>query len=394
MKKSVIGIVFKKELLDIFRDRKTVIFSILLPLLILPIISFFIGMVANNSEKKVENNLKVTIVDQGQSNFGAFLKAQKNIKLVASKDIKQDVKDGKIFAAITIPAGFDESIDKDNNQNITLTYDNSSSDAITAVSIINTYINNYSKQIVGNRLAKRNIDANILNPINVVEDTIEKKDSGVGKMIVTMILPLLLILYSITGTLASAVDLGAGEKERGTLEPLLTTKANRLSLLWGKFLAITVMGLIMSMASLAGMFITMQQKNGMFGGKGDFNLGAGTLVLIMILPILCTMVFGAFELAVSIYARSFKEAQTYLSPVTVVGMILVYATMMKDPKNIETFYFSIPITNAACLIKEFLVGIHNYAHIAITFGWMAVYIVAAILFARYMFSREDVIFRT
>lgn len=209
-----------------------------------------------------------------------------------------------------------------------------------------------------------------------------------------IMVPLLLILGSVGNTVAPSLDLGVGEKERGTLEPLLTTKASRMSLLWGKFLAITIVGIIVSLANLAGLFISMNQTNGMFQGANDINIGLETIILIMILPILLTMVFGALGLSISIYAKSSKEAQTYLSPFTIIAVILVYATMMKDAKSIETYFFSIPIANASCLTKEFLVGIHNTAHIAITFGWMIVYIVAAISFARYMFNKESVIFRS
>lgn len=73
----------------------------------------------------------------------------------------------------------------------------------------------------------------------------------------------------------------------------------------------------------------------------------------MILPILYTMVFGALQLAISIYAKSFKEAQTYLSPITIIAMVLIYMVMMKDPKNIGMLYFNIPLTNGVCLMKEF-----------------------------------------
>lgn len=395
MRNNIVGIVFKKELLDIFRDRKTLIFSILLPLIILPVISFIIGKTANDSVTKIESNLKIAIVDQGNSEFGKYIKSQKNIKLVDSKDIKKDINDGKILLAIKIPKDLDKNIVREASDKITMTYDNSSSDAMTAVSIVRGYIDIYSKQIVSLRLAKKNINPELLNPINIVEDTVEKKDSGIGKMLVTMLVPLLLILYSITGTIAPATDLGAGEKERGTLEPLLTTRASRMSLLWGKFFAITVMGIIISITSILGVVIAMQQQNGMFSsaGKANLSLNPGTIILIMILPILTTMVFGAIELSISIYAKSFKEAQTYISPIMIVGMILTYATMMKDPKNIESYFFHIPVTNAACLIKELLVGIYNFNHIAITFGWMIAYVVVALLFARYMFSREDVVFR-
>ncbi|AKN30164.1 sodium ABC transporter [Clostridium carboxidivorans P7] len=393
MKNNVIKVVLKKELLDMFRDKKTIIMSILIPILILPILSFVIGMATSSSEKKVQNNLKVAIVDKGNSNFKSFLKSQKNIKITESTNIKQDVKDGKILAAVTIPKGFDENINKDMNENITLTYDNSSSDGTQASEILNSYIEKYSKDIVSKRLEKRNIDSKILNPINVVQDTIEKKESGMGMLLLNVVVPLLLILGSVGNTVAPALDLGVGEKERGTLEPLLTTKANRMSLLWGKFLAITIMGLIVSLANIAGLLIAINQTGGIFQNAKDVNIGVGTIALIMILPIMLTMVFGALGLSISIYAKSSKEAQTYLSPVSIVAMILVYATMMKDGKSIETYFFNIPIANASCLMKEFLVGIHNYTHIGITFAWMILYIIASILFARYMFSKESVIFR-
>ncbi len=393
MKNNIIAVVLKKELLDLFRDKKTIIMSILIPMLILPIFSFVIGKATSNSYKNVENNLRITIVDKGNSNFTEFLKAQKNIKIVSSNNIKQDVKDGKILAGITIPEGFDETISKDMSENITLTYDNSSSDGMRAVEILNSYITKYSKYIVSNRLEKRNIDSKILTPINVIQDTIAKTESGTGMLMLNIMIPLLLIIGSVSSTVAPSLELGVAEKERGTLEPLLTTKANRMSLLWGKFLAITIMGMIVSLAYLVGLFITMNQPNGIFQNAKDINIGIGTILLILILPIMLTMVFGALGLSISIYAKSSKEAQTYLSPVTIIAMILVYATMMKDGKSIETYYFSIPIANVSCLTKEFLVGIHNTTHIAITFGWMIVYIVAAILFSRYMFSKESVIFR-
>jgi sodium transport system permease protein len=206
-------------------------------------------------------------------------------------------------------------------------------------------------------------------------------------------LPLLLIIYSVTGPIAPATDLGAGEKERGTLEPLLTTQAGRLSLLWGKFLAITIMGALTTAASLIGLFIAMSQKNSIFSGA-TVQLPLKAILLIGLVSVLITMVFGALELAISIYARSFKEAQTYLSPLVIVAFVPAYGTYMLDAKTLDSIYFHIPLANASCLIKEFIAGIYNVQHMFITFGWIAVYVLISILFARYMFSREEVIFRT
>ena len=278
---------------------------------------------------------------------------------------------------------------------LTIIYDNSSQSSSTAFSFINSYIDVYSKEIVKVRLQQRNIDESILTPIVVKEQTSVDTGKGEGILMLSSMLPMFLIIYSVTGPLAAATDLGAGEKERGTLEPLLSTQAGRLSLLWGKFLAITVMGIITSAAFIVGVLIAMNKSKNMFGGDiSGINLSLGSLVIIGLICILITMVFGAIELAISIYSRSFKEAQTYLSPITIIAFIPAYATFMLDPKNIDLIYFNIPVVNAIVLIKEAIAGVFDPIHIALTFGWLLFYIIISILFARYMFNREDVIFRT
>jgi len=393
MGSKVTFLVFKKELMDTFRDRKTIIISILIPLILFPVLFGVIGKSMDKTEKDVENNLKIAIVEKRQSNLAQFLKSQKNINIIQSNNIEEDVKSGKVLAALYIPENLEEGIEKENTVNINLTYDNSSQQSQMAMAAIKSYIDAYSKEVVSARLAKRNISGDILNPINVELKTSVKESEGFGKYMLSLMLPLMLVIYSVSGPMGAAVDLGAGEKERGTLEPLLTTQAGRMSLLWGKFLAITTLGLITTLASLGGLFIAMRQKGGLFNGASG-SLSTPTVLLIGLVTLLLTMVFGALELSVSIYARSFKEAQTYISPLMIISFVPTYATYMLDAKNIETFYFHIPLANAVCLLKEFISGIYNYTHIAITFGWIAFYILASVFFARYMFSREEVIFRT
>ncbi len=397
---STIFLVVKKELMDTFRDKKTVIMSILIPLLLFPILSMVLGKSINSASESVEKNLKIAIVDKGESSLQKYLKEQKNINIVSTDNAEQDVKDGKILLAVLIDSEFDKAVEGGDTAPITLVYDNSSQQSGIAMSKIDALVESYSKNIVAQRLAAKNIDVKILSPIQIKEQTAQKESDGTATMLLSMMLPLLLIIYCVTGPLPAATDLGAGEKERGTLEPLLTTQANRMSLLWGKFLAITVMGLITSVASLAGMYIAMTQKNGMFssmgsqGSTGSLGLEPKALIVIGAVVVLTTMVFGALELSISIYARSFKEAQTYLSPLTIIAIIPIYATYMLDAKNIATSYFHIPLANAVCVLKEVISGIYNPLHIGITVGWTIVYILVSIVLARFMFNREEVVFRT
>jgi len=397
LKNNITLIVFLKELKDMFRDKKTILIGVLIPIIIFPLMFFVIGKSMQTNNNKVENNLKISLVDNSNSSFGSYLRKQKNLKIVDSKNPDQDLKDGKIFLSIEIPDNFDDNITKEISASINLEYDNSSQQSSTAEGIVSSYLDSFSKEIVTNRLSKRSIDTSLLTPTVLKLKTVEKVDNGIGKMLLSIMLPLLLIVYSVSGPLPAATDLGAGEKERGTLEPLLTTQAGRMSLLWGKFLAITTLGLISTIASMIGMYIAITQKGGLFssttGGAG-FSIGGTTIIMIGIVTILFTMAFGALELAISIFARSFKEAQTYLSPLIIIAIIPAYGTYMLDAKNIDAFYFSIPIANGVCLIKEFISGIYNYYHMAITFGWLLAYIVISIMLATYMFNREEVIFRT
>ncbi|HSQ33505.1 MAG TPA: ABC transporter permease [Peptostreptococcaceae bacterium] len=392
---SITSIVLKKELKDLFRDKKTFIMGILIPLLLIPVMFYVMDKSMSSFMEDAEKSITIGIQDESNGSFGEFIKSQKNIDVKESNDFEEDVKNGDIDVAIKIPKNFEENLQKEKQSELTIIYDNSSQSSSTAFSFINSYIDVYSKEIVKVRLKQRNIDESILTPIVVKEKTSVDSSKGEGILMLSSMLPMFLIIYSVTGPLAAATDLGAGEKERGTLEPLLSTQAGRLSLLWGKFLAITVMGIITSAAFIVGVLISMNKSKNMFGGDiSGINLSLGSLAIIGLICILITMVFGAIELAISIYSRSFKEAQTYLSPITIIALIPAYATFMLDPKNIDLIYFNIPVVNAIVLIKEAIAGVFDPIHIGLTFGWLLIYILISILFARYMFNREDVIFRT
>lgn len=394
MKSSGMLTVFKKELKDLFRDRKTVITSIIIPILIFPIMFGLMGRGMEKSTKKVLENLKVAVVDNSGSTLSSFLKSQKNISLIDSKDIKNDVKEGNIYIGIIIPDNFEQTIKEEKPVELKIIYDDTSQSSNMAKDTISSLIDAYSKEIVKSRLTEKGIDVSILNPFNIKEEVAAKEKGGFGKFMLSLMLPMMLMIYAMTGPMAAATDLGAGEKERGTLEPLLTTQTGRMSLLFGKLLAITVMGLIGTISSLLGVFLGFKAGGNMFGGEMAFALSPKALVLMGICALLLTMTFGALELSISIFARSFKEAQTYLSPLTIIGIAAAYGTYMMEAKNVSIAIFNIPLVNVVMVIKELINGIYNPLHMGLTLGWLIIYIGASILFARYMFSREDVIFRT
>lgn len=399
MKNKIISIVFKKELLDIFRDKKTLMISILIPLLLFPVMFTLIGKGISKNTTEVMENLEIAIVDKGNSNIREFIKSQKNVTIIESANIKDDIKNGKIKLAIEIPENFEEKIKNEEISNIIVSYDDVSQSSNVTLGAVKDIIEEYSKEIVSERLKAKNIDQSILTPIQINENKIGEKDDGGTKIMLSILLPFLLVMYCVSGPIPAATDLGAGEKERGTLEPLLTTQAGRMSLLYGKFLAITVLGMLTTAASLGGLLISFNMSSKYFAGSDvnaplNFSLDIKVIIIIFILAVLTTMVFGALELAISIYARSFKEAQTYMTPLTIIAIIPAYATYMLDVKSIANFYFHIPLANIICILKELISGVYNIQHIAITLVWTIIYVLLSLLIARYMFMKEEVIFRT
>ncbi|MDU1350481.1 ABC transporter permease [uncultured Clostridium sp.] len=399
MKNKIISIVFKKELLDIFRDKKTLMISILIPLLLFPVMFTLIGKGISKNTTEVMENLEIAIVDKGNSNIREFIKSQKNVTIIESANIKDDIKNGKIKLAIEIPENFEEKIKNEEISNIIVSYDDVSQSSNVTLGAVKDIIEEYSKEIVSERLKAKNIDQSILTPIQINENKIGEKDDGGTKIMLSILLPFLLVMYCVSGPIPAATDLGAGEKERGTLEPLLTTQAGRMSLLYGKFLAITVLGMLITAASLGGLLISFNMSSKYFAGSDvnaplNFSLDIKVIIIIFILAVLTTMVFGALELAISIYARSFKEAQTYMTPLTIIAIIPAYATYMLDVKSIANFYFHIPLANIICILKELISGVYNIQHIAITLVWTIIYVLSSLLIARYMFMKEEVIFRT
>ncbi|MBC8059675.1 MAG: ABC transporter permease [Clostridiaceae bacterium] len=392
---KLVSVILFKELKDMLRDKKTIIVSLLIPLLLMPSLSFVLGKTMNSAEADVKENTKIMMVDKGNSSISKALKEDKTIKFETYKDGEAAVKDGSALLFIEIPQDFDTNISSGNISNLKIFYDNTSQKSSIALGKITGIIDTFSKQIVADRLTKQNIDIKILTPINIATTSFQKEENAQGQMLLSMFIPMFVLLYSATGTLAAATDLGAGEKERGTLEPLLTTKAGRHYILTGKLFAITIMGFIVSLCSMIGFLISIKIPGGMFDtGSSSISLSYGAIALIGVITIITTMFFGALELGVSIYARSFKEAQTYLLPFTIVPIFAAYGTMAMDAKSIPFLYFNIPMINVSSVVKELISGIYNYGHIGITISWSIVYTIAAIILARYMFNKESVIFRS
>lgn len=386
--------VLKKELLDIFRDKKALLFTFILPLVLYPLMFKFISSTVTNMQSDVEKGINITIEGDTNAPIAKLLKDQPNIKFPEIDDSKAALKDGDIQAIVNIPENFEADIKNNVKTKVEILYDEESNKSMMASDIISSIFDQYKNTIVASTLSENGLDVSILTPFDVeIKSGISKDgdDAGFGTMMLSM-LPSLLVIFMVSSTMAMAADLGAGEKEKCTFEPLLSTPARRTSILWGKISSLCVVSFITLIANMISMVFSMN----MFmndGGSLGIKLDAVSILGIVVVSVLLLVTLAALQMAVSLYARSSKEAGTYLSGVMIPTMLLSYLPMMMDAKSIKFGFFNIPIANAVCLMKEFMVGIFDIKHIGVVLGWYIVYLLAAVLFAKFMFSKEEVIFR-
>lgn len=387
-------IVLKKELIDIFRDKKTIITSLLIPILIFPIMAFVIGSSTDQFLGQNDDPLDISIISEERNELEEFLQNHDQINIINVENPQEALKELDIKVIVKINKGFNEQIEQGRTGNVEFVYDSTSSSSDMAQGRLSSIVGAFSQSITLSKLEALGIDPLILEPISINRTILDNKDpdSGMGLMILSMLLPLMLTIWAAVGGIAAATDLGAGEKERQTLEPLLTTRASRLSLLMGKYFAVVVTGILGTLAALIGFGIA-SKINPTFTGNGA-TMPIQSIIAIGLLCIGLALVFSALELTISFYARSFKEAQTYLSPLTIIVMLPAYFTMYLDGKEIPDIFLHIPIINTIAIIKEAIVAVFNIQHILIVAAWTIVYIGVALFFTVRMFNKESVIFRS
>ncbi|MBM7615332.1 ABC transporter permease [Alkaliphilus hydrothermalis] len=393
-----IAIVLKKELKDIFRDKRTWLAGVLIPVMVFPLMFYLMGMGRSKMENNLKQDIPIAIEAQGEeSQLISYIKNAEGLKVMKVEDAYESLKAGEIKTIIHLEEGFEEKIKGQIPANVKLIYDEVSSESTMATATVQNVIMGYTEGVRLGRLAELGIDPQKLQPTIInreayVPEGEESKGGGEALMLLTFLLPFLLMLYPVIGGMPAAIDLGAGEKERLSLEPLLSTGADRLSILVGKYLTILLASVIGVITSLAGLVVSAKMNPDMM--PMELSISPISILILVGVSMLIAMMLSGVMLAISVFAKSYKEAGTYLSPITIVLMVPAYLTMFMDLRTISTNLFFIPILNAVLLMKEVLVDIINPVHIAITFSMSFALVVASLLFTKYMFNKESVIFRS
>jgi sodium transport system permease protein len=397
--------VYLKELTELMRDRKTLIFVILLPIFIFPVIFGIMGLVlSSTTAKAAQEQHKYVIVNPEQApEFAEALFYHKNFTRVESnlrtpEELTAAIRAGEFAVAIVIPDDFQTKQQNVEQSQWQLIY-NQSSQLDFMSRYFNELLENYTSQLQRQSLSALGVDpvklTAILKPVSVQKvDTADKRENigeKFGALIAYILIPLCLL-----GASYPAIDMGAGEKERGTLETLLICPVSRSAIVLGKFLTVLTTGLAGALITVAS-FGIWGAIIGSFAGFAIVQEAMGAiatveLLLIFLMIVPTSAIFASLLLAISIYAKTFKEAQNYMSPLSILMFVPLAAAMMPGVELTGKTAL-IPVMNVALAIKELIKGTADGTMIALIFGATVALAAALIAFCVHWFQQEKVLFR-
>lgn len=360
-------LILKKELTDIFRDKRSIV-TLFVPVLLFPLMYFFMGTQLSGGnltedipcivecETKEDRELFDAIFD------GTYMIDEQEIK----EDKYTDLKKGSVYGIIEI-----------DNGKITVVFNQNSTKTLSSMSYINERIVLYSNAVFQQSLVDQGVNMATLKSLDydgAMTDLSEIIPDN-GNSMMASIAPMMLVMVIMSGGVSVAVDLFAGEKEKGTFESLLTTQVSRLGLLMAKFTAILIISLMSMVLSIAAYVISFKINPSALGMyTGNLNADASDLQIItasqvfqVILVCFALSVFAVSLMTfLGINAKTVKEAQSQMSMITIIPTLLSGLTMFMDSANISYPSLLIPVFNTIASIKMIFLGTVQPLHIVLS----------------------------
>ena len=357
-------VIYKKEMLDLIRDRRTIITSFVLPIILYPLLMIGFSSMMSRQETKLEKqDIVIYINNEVQSELShELIESLSNIETLQIMDeavvynqntYLELLQDQSIQAVINIEDSL--SVAGYPIFNITCFYDETSEKSSMAYRKIRDNLNDIEEVYISKRLEKININSEILNAVEIRKKNIAPPEQMVG-FVVGKFLPYLLIILTISGASVIASDLIAGEKERGTLETILVSAARRNELVIGKYLTIITISIITVLLNLLSMYLSFRHIFMQLGANmGEFQLPIGNFALILLLMLPLITLFSAILLSISTYSRNIKEAQSYQMPL-LFGAIMLSMVSFLPGFELNLGFALIPIVNFSLMMRDIMLN--------------------------------------
>lgn len=374
-------ITLKKELKLIIRDKKSLLMMAITPLFI-PIFVILMSYIYEELTVNKDDKIYQIGVNYELSSTERELLSDevKYTVYSSSKELEEAYNSNKILAYIV----------KDNNSyNI---YANiQSEDGSIVTSLITNYLDNYNNYLGQSYLVNNNIElSKVYNNLNYNVTEI-KGESIFGNQIILMAITFTIMAITLS-CIYTSTDTTAGEKERGTLETILTFPIRRKELIFGKYLAISISGIVTLLIGVFLSIVSLYYVKNSFSIYDNviFNINTITILLTILILLFYTLFISGLCITIASFTKSFKEAQSALTPISLVTCIPMFLEMLNI--NISGVLSFIPIINHTIVINNILTSSININNILITIISSIIYIIVLLLFINKMYKSEKILF--
>ncbi|MFT5313523.1 MAG: sodium transport system permease protein [Paraglaciecola sp.] len=395
-------LVFLKELKELLRDRKTLFFMIALPILIFPLIFGAVAFVTKQAIEDAENKVLKYALIGGEYAPAIVEHLQQpdkfeHIDIGTEQDYAALIKNDTVDFVLLIPGNYSADVLSSGQASVKLYLNDAGLNLV--YQRINEIVEQQANQFQLAAFTVLGLDemqqTALLAPIDLEKiDTADERENW-GEKIGGM-LPYILFILCFQGAMFPATDIGAGEKERGTLETLLISPIDRNKIVLGKFFTIAFAGAMTALITVASMAIwgTVLSQGFAIQFVADFMAQIGwidfVLMFLMLIPVVA--IFSAMLLSISIYARSFKEAQSYMGPLVIVVIIPAMLALLPGVE-LKGGWAWAPLVNVALAMKELVKGTMDYFQLIAIFASTVIIAGALLGFCIYWFKQEKVLFR-
>ncbi len=388
--------VFRKELKDSLRDRRTVITMIIVPLLMFPVMIGLTSRFIMSHEAKAQvRELKVGVLaGNNAGKFVEMLNEQENILIFEQIQLEEGqalVASDSLNAFIVFHEEFNRQISELGQGEITF-YLKETEEREIEIDRILELLGEYEELLRIDRFEALNLDISIIETLAVSKVNLATPKEQLADM-VGGILPYMFILFCFMGSMYPSIDLAAGEKERGTLETLLTSPVNRFQILIGKFGVVVLTGISSAAVSLFGLYLGIRYISSIpaeFVDMAMSILEPGSILILLSLLLPLSVFFAGLLLSISFTAKTYKEAQSKIGPLFPVIIIPAFIGMMPG-MNLNASTALIPILTVSLATRTIMAGQADVSIMIIVYLSLAVYAGAALFLCSKTFSRESAI---
>ncbi|MCB5246158.1 MAG: CPBP family intramembrane metalloprotease [Candidatus Cloacimonetes bacterium] len=396
-------VIYKKEMLELFRDKRTLFTTIILPVILYPLLFAGFGAIMTRQADVLEKR-GATVAFQDSLTFRTpetlairdsiyedLTKIEHFQIIPAPPTLNLLYQEGDIDAIVTIKDSL--NVNQEPVFLVTIRYDGSGEKGLMVYHKLESSLLNTSQKISAQRLQALDIDQQIIKPMEIMPLDTSTTEKKMGNILGT-ILPYLMILLLITGASVVAADLVAGEKERQTLETLLVSSVSRSEIVLGKYLTIVTMAMVNVIINLVSISFSIQyllSQSGLDMQGIQMPINSFLILLLAMIPL--ATLFAAILLSISTFSRNMKEARTYEQPIIIIAMLMGMISFLPTVE-MNNVLALVPVINVALLFKVVLIGNYQLSHLLLTIGSTLVLDVIAIWITVKLFNTESVLFRT